>query len=470
MSRAMKGKITIRGELVAETPISVGSADAGDQVDLDVAIDGSGAYYIPGTSLAGPMRAWLEKRVTKEIIRNLFGFTEQNDGAASPLFIEDGRIRTTNARERRHGVSIEDHTGVAKEGFFYTRALLPKGTRCRFEMELDITPGLTCEISALGLLIEALINGDILFGACKTRGFGNMKLMDAKVNYYEFSCATELDAWLNGLNASQKGLDVFKLFPPCEASKPHSHKIEIEWKPCSPLMVKSGRDGIEADMLPLMTGCANGLTPVIPGSSLKGALRAQANKILLTLFAADDPSLEPSAAKHPSLGLVRELFGTTDNVGRLSFQDVYCQLKDPVSYKDWLGEKEETLNTFSVKGQHVAIDRFTGGASDGALYNARPVKKELCWDCIKMALDVSRGLDERQKNIVFAFIKLLLRDFKDGYVPVGFGSRRGLGEITCESIVFHDAPSDEILQSAWDHFIATEGVFQAPNAEALKGE
>ena len=75
MSRRRIGKVCVRGELVARTPISVGGMGAGEHVDLDVAVDGSGKFYIPGTSLAGPMRAWLTQNLASaELPDELFGF------------------------------------------------------------------------------------------------------------------------------------------------------------------------------------------------------------------------------------------------------------------------------------------------------------------------------------------------------------------------------------------------------------
>ena len=80
-------------------------------------------------------------------------------------------------------------------------------------------------------------------------------------------------------------------------------------------MVKAGRNGVEADMLPLMSGvedakgAAGGIAPVLPGSSVKGALRAQARRILHTLF---DPNGEKASEKPEYLDLLDALFGSTE--------------------------------------------------------------------------------------------------------------------------------------------------------------
>ena len=126
MSRRIVGKVRIRGNLVAQTPISVGGLGAGEHVDLDVAVDGAGRFYIPGTSLAGPMRAWLSENVESEkLLDELFGFIEQTEdkGQASSLFIEDSPAQGA-VRERRHGIALREDTGTVADGFFYTRGLL----------------------------------------------------------------------------------------------------------------------------------------------------------------------------------------------------------------------------------------------------------------------------------------------------------------------------------------------------------
>ena len=506
MSRVITGKITVKGDLVADAPLSVGGSGVGDQVDLDVAVDGEGTYCIPGTSLAGPMRAWLaeniesDENVKDDIVSGLFGYIDDNNGQASPLFIEDSSVESAEnvIRERRHGIKIQENTGTTKEGFFYTHALLPKGTRFPLVMELDLVESKSesenasydentkRRVAALGRIIEALQNGEVRFGACKTRGFGKLKLENLEVGYYDFSDPKALDAWLDGDCAPESGMEIFgKFFKPEVEDKEKDkcrHEIKIGWEPASAIMVKSGKDGMDAAMLPLMSGCSGGLVPVIPGASLKGGLRAQAQKILNTLFSCNEHTDEDA----PHLKLVKELFGTTQNAGRLGVQDVYCRLEKPISNENWLEEKADALERFGQKQQHVAIDRFTGGASDGALYSARPVKKSLSWDPIQLTLDLSErkaecpekkaassekkvSFTEEQKNILKAFVKLLIRDLKDGYIPVGFGSRRGLGEIkVTEEVQYLDFPGDTALQSVWDSFVQSGGRFNTAQGEEQK--
>ena len=463
MSRKVIGKVEVEGKLVALTPISVGGLGEGEHVDLELAEDGTGCCYVPGTSLAGPMRAWLASRLDgKEnhpLIRSLFGYVDGNDGQASALFIHDSPIKEKDVRrERRHGIAINEKTGTTKENFFYTRALLPQGTSLTLRMELDILSKDDPAPGALISVIDALQRGEIRFGAAKTRGMGKMKLEpNPKIYYYDFSNANALDQWLRREPAAVCGLEKFKEkfkenLPKLETAR--TYTITIHWRAASPVMVKAGRDGVETDMLPLMSGVGKEgkLAPVIPGSSIKGVLRAQARRILNTLF--NPPEKPKEADDEERWDILKDLFGSKERAGRLRVDDVYYHQAIP--FEDWLDEKINTseeqeqgkidMNSITERRQHVAIDRFTGGASNRALYSARPVKREGKWDPITLTLD---NATEQE----LALLKLLVRDLKDGYIPIGFGSRRGLGEIEVDNLIYEGFPDDSILQDAWEKFI-----------------
>ena len=333
MSRKIIGKVQVHGDLVAQTPISVGGLGAGEHVDLDVAVDGAGRFYIPGTSLAGPMRAWLSENVkSKELLDELFGFIhpKKDNGQASLLYVENSPVSKA-ARERRHGVALREDTGTVADGFFYTRGLLPRGTRFPLEMELDIDNSLEPETEhpagALALLLKALCEGKVRFGACKTRGMGALRLENLRVDCYDFARdpggALDLDRWLTSGSSSEvretlgieQELKALERFGTPKRKERRIFEILIHWRALSPVMVKAGRDGVEADMLPLMSGvegakgAAGGIAPVLPGSSVKGALRAQARRILHTLF---DPNGENVSEKSEYLDLLNTLFGSTE--------------------------------------------------------------------------------------------------------------------------------------------------------------
>ena len=430
MSRKIIAKITVKGTLNTVTPLSIGGTGMGEHVDIELATDGSGQCYIPGTSLAGAVRSWCERHIE---IEEFFGNNDNQTGA-SRIFMYDLPVPSV-IKERRHGISISDETGTVRDGFFYTRALLPRGTSIPFGLELDVTD--ENDGGTLALILEALQTGTIRLGGCKTRGMGKVILKDVDVNYYDFNDSTGLDRWLNNEPASIKTLDGFN--KPEQKNQTLYH-VTIHWKPEAGLMVKSGYDGIETKIMPLISGVDEGgrkISPVIPGSSLKGIFRSHARKIINTISCDER--------------IVEDMFGHQEKTGRVMIDDVYCNTDNPVELEAWIDEEPDALNAFTSENQHVAIDRFTGGASEGALYNARPVNKS--WEPINITLNTFPEISEELLKQELALLKLLVRDFSEGYISIGFGSNRGLGKIVCESeIEYSNFPSDEELQESWNAF------------------
>ena len=369
MSRKIIAKASLRGILKAATPLSVGGTGAGEHVDIELATDGTGQCYIPGTSLAGAIRSWLERQGCTE---HFFG---KADGEASRVYVYDSAIPYA-IKERRHGISLNDNTGTVfgREGFFYTRAILPRGTSVPFNIELDVSN--ENDGGILALIVEALEAGEIRFGRCRTRGMGKMYLADTAINYYDFvNDGTALDSWLENKPASINTLENFNR--PYLNRKKVFH-IKISWQPESNLMVKSGLDGIAAKIMPLVSGIDEGgriIAPVIPGTSFKGLFRSHARKIFNTLMIED------------KINIIDDIFGDEHRAGRLMIDDVYCVTKQSLLLENWIEEDSDTLDIATSENQHVAIDRFTGGASPGALYNARPVKNSCAWEPIYITLN-----------------------------------------------------------------------------------
>ena len=418
MSRKIMAKATVKGTLETLTPLSVGGTGVGEHVDIELATDGSGRCYIPGTSVAGAIRSWLERNSD---IENFFGDTE-----ASRIYIYDLPIANAK-KERRHGISIHDNTGTVfgREGFFYTRAILPRGTSIPFQVELDITK--ESDGGLLALVIEALENGEIRFGGCRTRGMGKLYLKDTKINYYDFrNDKKALDLWLNDKPASINSLDTF-IKPKLKTR--NSFHVLIHWRPESNLMIKSGHEGIKTKIIPLVSGVRGNVAPVIPGSSLKGIFRYQARKIINTI--------------NGNTKIIDDMFGNEERTGRIFIDDIYCEPDNSPDLESWIDEENETL------------DRFTSGASHGALYNARSVKNSCRWEPIRITLSSFPEISETMLKQELALLKLLIRDFSEGYISIGFGSRRGLGKIAddCKVEYSPDFPTDAELQKNWNEFM-----------------
>ena len=139
----------------------------------------------------------------------------------------------------------------------------------------------------------------------------------------------------------------------------------------------------------------------------------------------------------------------------------------------------KTMKRLSRQGWHLVgmaaqsvLYRFKRGEPHAYEYCAvigkRPSQelltfyKESGWEPIRLALDLS-DFPEAEGHAALALLKLLVRDLEDGYVSIGFGSRRGMGEIAVEGVDWDVGfPADEKLQTAWDAFVDGGGAFHLP--------
>ena len=79
---------------------------------------------------------------------------------------------------------------------------------------------------------------------------------------------------------------------------------------------------------------------------------------------------------------------------------------------------------------HTAIDRFTGGVAEGALYSVL-APQNIEWQPIKMSLDFART---EKDECCLMLLLLVLRDLAEHRLPLGFATNRGMGEIKVKNI------------------------------------
>lgn len=451
MSRKISGKVLVKGTLRSETPISVGGVGAGE-TDFALAVNGKGEYYIPGTGLAGPMRHWFERRVkdNEDLARKLFGFQKQgtDEGRASMLTVKDAPVTLPAgmSEERRDGIGIDRVTGGTATAIKFDRAVLPRGSTIGLEMEMDLPPEENDTMlfkAALRRILDALCCGEIPLGASKTRGLGQVRMDSVKSESHDFSGKAGLLSWLRSSGPTAENLDT--ALPPgdsLELEPEQSLTVTIEWEADGPVMVKSGAEGATVDIVPLVGAVSpTDVAAVFPGSSIKGALRSRTETIIRTVKGIDAEPVNDRKGfldqqNDTNLGLVTDLFGSTEQAGRLSIPDIY-QEASRISLEDYL---QEQFNDWGRKEDHVAIDRFTGGASKGALYSIL-APREGKWPDMIIKVRFGRaplsGSTDPCREPVEAMISLLLfalRDLAAGWIPLGFGTMRGMGNVKVNGI------------------------------------
>ena len=179
----------------------------------------------------------------------------------------------------------------------------------------------------------------------------------------------------------------------------------------------------------------------IPGTSWKGVFRHRAAMILNVL--TSDKSMEEDKNQ-----VISVLFGSADTGrGILGFRNSKLVAADGRS------------NATTGKREHVAIDRFAGGAKDSAKFT---------WECVlpgnqvTLTIDTAK-LDEHLPNCK-NLLKHIVRDFHDGLIGIGGGISRGYGQI---SVIGHNdnwanraenKPPQRTKQSPYPEALTPEGI------------
>jgi len=470
MARDIACRLCASGRLKALTPIHVGGLGDDPLVDLPLARDGRGCFYIPGTSLAGALRAWTEAAWGKDRTQRLWGYQEQkaDEGSASLVRVNDGLVHSTEDQlmclagieELRDGVGIDRVTGAAALGIKYERAVLPRDSMIDFALVVELPPGADAgDRAAIGCLLRALADGEIRLGGGKTRGSGRVRLERLSILEQDLHTRRGILAALRGQGSAVALDDLCSGLEPPFGDRPR-FVFEIQWAPKGPLMVKSGAAGTTIDALPLLGLTAKGLAPVLPGSSLKGTLRSQAERIVRTVTNRRAPRHgDPRQLflRQVEVPLVDQVFGIATRhdeagpapaegplpgQGALAVDDCYAAANtSPAAWQRVVraSSADELTQALAESGPgwveratHVAVDRWTGGAAEGLLFTVLE-PREIAWDNIRVEVDLGRVAEVDWKPAV-ALLLLTLMDLACGRVPLGFGGQRGLGAIEVRSI------------------------------------
>ena len=461
MARRIKSKIKISGKLQAKTALHFGGNEINVDTDSALAVNGRGDYYLAGTSLTGLLRAWMtlaiNEHITQSDIDSLWGFQAGDLGHASFIIVEDGVIKlpvglTTEVRD---GVGIDRALGTAADKQKYDREILPKGSAIELQLTVErcdrkSDAQWSQEKYLLAEVLQAWQNQELRIGGGKTRGLGKVQLIDLKIHEEDLLTPQGILNVLRGDAGSQIKLETLSSLNNLIA-KPAQLTITIDWKPLTPVMLKSEAEGIAVDILPLVSGNDNGLSLLISGSAIKGVLRSQGEKIVRTVCGYDLPD---NFLTQVQVQLVKTLFGSAAEIdegtqqgyqGALAVDDCYANvsfttqqwnnIKTAKDSPELLRALQNAGLTSAQQAFHVAIDRWTGGAADGALYSVlEPMGIE--WSPLELTLDLDRLKRDTDDNYLprIALLFLVLRDLMNRRIPIGFGTNRGMGDLEIEKI------------------------------------
>ena len=458
--------------------------------------DGHGRPVLTGRSVKGALRAacqrFLEERGEDEReLQQLWGDDgTRGAGSAAPLRASAITVHTVelptegyegNEEHKimlptRMGNAIDRYWGSAGDTALFEHEYLPRGKELALtitaeaglpdDVEVpqgDVAPPGPEQVEKLFALIIGLIkDGRVAFGGRQNAGWGRVALSDSEkawtLTKAEPGSRAGLEEWLSG--AGGRSVDV----APVDCGGSGRMRIEITWdSPTGILVAEPQDDGSqeEADAgvadgapgeaegadseetkpaRPLRAGPEETDPIVLPGSSVRGALRTRATRIARTiLLAKKDPStvadwsgagVHEQLAQDPSL--VRDLFGSTTHRGALTVLDTLAAEDGP-----------------SRKVTHNAGDRWTGGVADGLLYSEEVY--DSTWNSIVLELDLDRLLTnaraglgepggqedsqgEDRSRAAFCLLGLVLAELAAGTLPLGSRGTRGMGQVEVKAM------------------------------------
>ena len=459
--------------------------------------DGRGRPVLTGRSVKGALRAACQRfreehggavGPTERELRQLWGDDgTRGAGSAAPLRASAITVHTVELPTEgyegdeehkvmlptRMGNAIDRYWGSAGDTALFEHEYLPRGKELALtitaeaglpdDVEVpqgDVAPPGPEQVEKLFALIIGLIkDGRVAFGGRQNAGWGRVALSDSEkawtLTKAEPGSRTGLEEWLSG--AGGRSVDV----APVDCGGSGRMRIEITWdSPTGILVAEPQKDGpgegADAGAAggspegadseetkparPLRAGPEESDPIVLPGSSVRGALRTRATRIARTiLLAKKDPStgadwsdagVHEQLAQDPSL--VRDLFGSTTHRGALTVLDTLTAKDGP-----------------SRKVTHNAGDRWTGGVADGALYSEEVY--DSTWNSIVLEIDLDRlltnaraGLEEPggqegsrgedRSRAAFCLLGLVLAELAAGTLPLGSRGTRGMGQVEVKAM------------------------------------
>ncbi len=344
------GRLLLKGIIELTSPALIGCG-RDDRTDMDVLLGSDGKPFVPATSFIGVLRHYSTgiNGAYKDDVKRFWGFTSEKKISdnekerQSAICCDDLNLEDSSKITVRDGIKINNKKGGIEEGKKYDYELIERGARFKLNMEVNLSAETNdfCR-RMMKTICTALQSERILLGAKTNSGLGKIRLTNANMYEFDFLEKEAVLKWLKGeMPAPVQFEDVREL--PVEDNE---FVINATFDLKNSLIVRSYPSSPEMpDAVHIQSAGEN----VLPGTSLKGAIRARAERILNTVG-------KPQS-------LLAELFGNVDEKNR-----------SKNSRKGRLRIDEVILPKFMTELQsRIKIDRFTGGVIETALFETMPL-------------------------------------------------------------------------------------------------
>ena len=397
----------------------IGSGEE-ESSDSDVLRDSDGNVYIPGTSLAGVSRHFLETVGinTDDIFGKIEVEKEAEKDYESKIKFFDAFATNEVSTSVRDSVRLVDK--ISLDGSKFDYEIAEAGAEFIFKIELN-----TCsceEMKICAYIINGFKSGDIRIGGKTTRGFGVVDIEDIKYLQLDLTNAEEMETYIN-LDRDWNVVDKpFSLEELEEASYEGVYEtIERDFSLKSFLFIRDygstkkveGDDSKFVDAQTLTN--ANG-NPVIPGPSIAGVIRSHCRKILDKVGYGTEKKIQD---------FINDLFGYETEVGedgKLKRENEK-KIKSNVLFKECELDKE---NIVFLNRTRTAVDRFSGSAlQTGALFTGNIACRNDEKQPEKITISIKIKKDFKDMKLAKSLINTCLDDLGKGLIA--FGGNTGVG-------------------------------------------
>lgn len=393
----------------AKTPLKVGSNASDIFRDSPVQKDWNGLPMILGTSIAGVLR----KDFDKENVEDIFGDEKGSKLIISNALLVDEKNRVTedllleksDFLKYFENLPVREHTRITDKGGAgeyakFDEEVVYKGSRFKFSLELRESDEMT-----LHKILNVLGMSSFRLGSGSSKGFGKFKIHTIKTQTFPLDKYTQYSSSLN-----YKLKKNFYILQEKDSSQHTKYLLKIS--PDDFYIFGSGLGDSQADSTPAYEYVLDYDTQSIreeyilfPASSLKGAL---SHRTTYHYNLQTNRFIESTKEKKPR-GVISEIFGLAKDKDAKAF-------KGKVLLSDCFAIKKETPKVFD----HVSIDRFTGGARDGALFQEKTIAQKDEWE-IEILLE--KGVDE----VYVKAFESALKDIATGMLALGGMTGKGHG-------------------------------------------
>jgi CRISPR/Cas system CSM-associated protein Csm3 (group 7 of RAMP superfamily) len=379
-------------------------APANAAIDRDILLDASGQPWVPGSALAGSLRAHL-RAADPPADERLMGSRPAKGKAAgdkstvSPLWIVGATFRpssdtvdgeTAAALEIAGQTAVDRVRGAASASSLRFSRLAASGGTLTVYLRHDPADGQPLSGDDL-----KLISGwQPAIGRDRTKGSGRAALTKLRHGPVDPATPGGARTWL-----SRSGPGLF------EAVATQAITCLADDQPWLDVLfaIEDGLLTWDSAPGPVARPRQRLGRPLVPGSAWKGIIRSRIEYIIRSRY-GEAAACTEQAGRRDCVACA--VFGHQGQRGVLAFRDSYIDRGSSQPDPEY---------------PHVGIDRVTGGSRDKLLFKTQPVGEGR----VQLRIDKLGDVPPWVRNA----IQHVLRDIDDGLIGVGSRTTRGLGTL-----------------------------------------